>query len=78
MVYIVECSDGSLYTGITVDLKRRIERHNNGEGARYTRSRRPVKLVWSESHKSESSVRKREAEIKRWPRAKKIQTIIPG
>ena len=74
-VYLVECSDGSLYTGITVDLDNRIKTHNNGRGARYTRSRLPVKLVWSENHKTESAVRKREAEIKKWPREKKTELV---
>ena len=73
--YIVECSVGSLYTGITVDLERRVDTHNSGKGARYTRSRRPVKLVWSESHVTESSARKREAEIKSWSRSNKIKLI---
>lgn len=50
-VYIVECSDGSYYTGYTPDLDRRIKLHNAGKGAKYTRDRRPVKLIWSKSYK---------------------------
>ena len=75
VVYIVRCRDGSLYTGITVDVDQRIERHNVGEGAKYTRSRRPVVLVRTEKHASESKARKREAEIKSWTRDKKEQLI---
>jgi len=63
--YIVECSDSTLYTGITNDLQRRVEEHNNDEkGAKYTRSRRPVKLVYSEGFASRSEAAKREASIK--------------
>lgn len=71
VVYIVRCRDGSLYTGITVDVDQRIARHNAGEGAKYTRSRLPVVLVRTEKQAGESKARKREAEIKRWTRAKK-------
>ena len=64
--YIVECSDNTLYTGITKDLKRRVEEHNDHEkGAKYTRSRRPVILVYSERFTSRSEAAKREASIKR-------------
>lgn len=64
-VYIVRCRDNSLYTGIAIDVEKRIIRHNQGEGAKYTRSRRPVKLVWTEKHKLESKARKREIQIKK-------------
>ena len=64
-VYMVECADGTYYTGITTDLKRRIEEHNTSEkGAKYTRARRPVKLVYSEGHPDKSSASRREWEIK--------------
>ena len=63
-VYIAKCVDGSLYTGITTDLKRRIATHNAGSGARYTRSRRPVELVYSESAADRSSASRREYAIK--------------
>jgi len=63
-VYLVRCRDGSLYAGITTDIIRRVREHNSGSGAKYTRSRRPVMLVWSEAKRSESYARKREAEIK--------------
>ncbi len=74
-VYILRCKDKSLYTGITTDLKNRVLKHNQGKGAKYTRSRRPVKLVWSEKTKSESSARKKEAQIKNLTRFKKLELI---
>lgn len=64
-VYIVRCADGSLYTGIAVDVDERIKKHNAGLGAKYTRSRKPVRLVWSERVESESAARIREIEIKK-------------
>lgn len=63
-VYVVRCNDGSLYTGIALDLFARIERHNLGRGARYTRTRRPVFLVYKEYGHSKSSALKRERQIK--------------
>ncbi len=74
-VYIVKCSDGSLYTGVTTDIKRRIGEHNAGQGASYTRIRTPVSLVHNESHPNRSKALKREAEIKGWPRNKKLVLI---
>jgi putative endonuclease len=74
-VYLVRCRDGSLYTGITNDLAGRIEKHNSGKGAKYTRSRRPVELVWSEAKRNESYSRKREAELKKLTRTKKLELI---
>ncbi len=70
-VYILECGDGSYYTGITTNIEARIEKHNSGKGAKYTRSRLPVKLAHSEEHMTESSARKREIQIKKWRRGKK-------
>ncbi len=64
-VYIVSCNDGTLYTGITTDIERRIGEHNSGKGAaRYTRSRRPVRLVYREAAGSRSEAAKREYRIK--------------
>ena len=75
-VYMVRCSDGTLYTGITNDLEKRIEAHNNGkDGARYTRSRRPVKLVYSEQVESKSAAASLEYQIKKMPRSKKEKLI---
>ena len=65
-VYIVECADKTLYTGIATELERRVEEHNNSEkGAKYTRVRRPVKLVYSEEYPDRSAASKREYEIKK-------------
>jgi len=65
-VYMLECADGTLYTGITTDLQRRIDEHNHSpKGARYTRVRRPVRLVYSEEHTDRSSASKREYAIKK-------------
>jgi putative endonuclease len=75
-VYMVRCSDGTLYTGITNDLEKRIKAHNSGkDGARYTRSRRPVKLVYSEEVDSKSTAAKLEYKIKKMTRAKKMEMI---
>jgi putative endonuclease len=71
-LYIAECSDGTLYTGIARNVKQRIRQHNAGKGAKYTRGRRPVKLIYSESHKTRSSACRREHQIKQWPRIKKL------
>jgi len=74
-VYILKCKDDSLYTGITTDLEARIEAHNRGDGAKYTRGRGPVRLVWSQDDLSESQARKREYEIKQLSRAQKLELI---
>ena len=70
-VYILRCSDDSLYTGITKDLPKRIETHNQGKGAKYTRGRLPVKLVWNKAKLTESEARKEEARIKSLSRLEK-------
>ena len=75
-VYIVECSDESLYTGITNDRERRIAEHNDSKkGAKYTRNRRPVDLVYSEMLPNRSAASKREYEIKKFSRADKLKLI---
>lgn len=74
-VYIMQCDDGSLYTGITKDVDRRCQQHNAGTASRYTRSRLPVKLVYKEAHPSQSSALKREAAIKSMPRKEKLTMI---
>ena len=71
-VYILECSDRTLYTGWTVNVEKRVQEHNNGPwGAKYTRSHQPVTLVYVERCSGLSSVLKREAEIKRLPVSKR-------
>ena len=75
-VYIVECSDGTYYTGITTDIDRRILEHNYSfKSAKYTRSRRPVRLVYEESHADRSLASKREYQIKKMKRKDKILLI---
>jgi predicted GIY-YIG superfamily endonuclease len=74
-VYIVRCADGSLYTGITKDVTRRCQQHDTGTASRYTRSRRPVKLIYQESRPDQSSALKREAAIKAMSRQEKLTMI---
>ncbi|MFH1207597.1 MAG: GIY-YIG nuclease family protein [Patescibacteria group bacterium] len=74
-VYILECSDKSLYTGYTNDLQARIYRHNQGQGAKYTRARRPVVLKYFEKLRNYSNAKKREAEIQSWDRKKKLNLV---
>jgi putative endonuclease len=71
-VYIVRCSDGTLYTGWAVDVAARVKAHNAGRGAKYTRMRLPVKLVYSQELPTRAEAMKRERQIKRYPRAKKL------
>jgi putative endonuclease len=73
--YIVECSDGTLYTGYTNDLEKRIKAHNSGKGAKYTRPRLPVTLVYFEEYETKELAQSREWHIKRLTRAKKLELI---
>ncbi|MBI5155738.1 GIY-YIG nuclease family protein [Candidatus Peregrinibacteria bacterium] len=75
--YIARCSDGSLYAGTCVDLAAREARHNDGRGAKYTRSRRPVIIIYHEEFSTLSEARKREALIKTWSRERK-EGLIAG
>ncbi len=75
-LYILQCSDKTLYTGITTDVKRRIKEHNSSSlGAKYTRGRRPVRLVYSKKCKTRSSAAKAEASLKKLSRAEKMKII---
>lgn len=74
-VYIVKCNDGSLYTGYAKDVDARIAKHNDGKGAKYTKTRRPVQLVYHEVYATKSEALKREYEIKNYTRQKKLQLI---
>lgn len=74
-VYILECSDGTYYTGSTVAVTHRVLKHNQGVGAKYTRSRLPVKLIYIENHDTHSSALKREAAIKHLTRLQKKQLV---
>lgn len=78
VAYIIECTDKSLYTGITNNLERRFEQHKNGEGGRYTRSKQVSKIVYTEQFPDRSSAQKREAQIKGWTRQKKLNLINFG
>ena len=77
-VYILRCGDGSLYTGYTTDLTARFKKHSAGKGAKYTRSRLPVELVYSEECDTGHDARSRECEIKRLSRAEKLLLIGGG
>jgi len=70
--YILVCADGTLYTGWTNDLEKRLAAHNAGTGAKYTRSRRPVRLLYYEAFREKCEAQRRECEIKRLPREKKL------
>lgn len=72
-VYLLECKDGTVYTGITTDIKRRLAEHKKGTGSRYTRARKVKRLLYSEGQKDRSSASKREAEIKKMSRLEKIR-----
>ena len=75
VVYILKCADGTLYTGWTTDLERRLQAHNSGQGARYTRGRRPVRLAYREEQSDRSAAQRREAAIRRLSRADKLKLI---
>jgi len=70
-LYILECGDGSLYTGIATDVERRLEQHTSGKGAKYTRGRGPLKLVYQETCEDHSQALKREMEVKAMTRTQK-------
>jgi putative endonuclease len=74
-VYILRCGDGTLYTGATNDLARRLERHGAGKGARYTRSRLPVRLVYAEPARDRSAALRRELAVKALRRAEKLALV---
>ncbi len=73
--YLARCADASLYAGTCLDLMEREAKHNAGTGAKYTRSRSPVKIIYSESFETLSEARKREAEIKRWTKEAKEKLV---
>ena len=74
-VYVLECSDGSFYTGYTTDVERRVAEHDAGDGAKYTRGRTPVTLVYTEQFESKSAAMSREYEIKQLRRTEK-ETLV--
>lgn len=73
--YILECSDGTLYTGWTMDINKRVKIHNSGKGAKYTRARIPVTLKYYEEFETKKEAMKREYEIKKFTRKKKLELI---
>ena len=74
-LYILRCRDGSLYTGITIDVEKRLAAHNAGKGAKYTRSRKPVELVYQEQCDGHSQALRRELEIKALTKEEKLKLI---
>ena len=74
-VYLLECADHSIYTGITTDLEKRFKSHAEGTGARYTKAKKPLRILYSEKHPDRSVATKREMEIKSWARQKKLDLI---
>jgi len=74
-IYIVECKDGTLYTGWTNDIERRINQHNKGKGGKYTRSRYPVLLKYSEVFQTKTEAMRREYEIKKLTREEKLKLL---
>lgn len=76
MVYILECGDGTLYTGITIDLMRRLAAHQRGVASKYTRARLPVRVIYEEAHHSRSSALRREALIKTLTHEDKLGLIL--
>lgn len=74
-VYILLCEDGSLYTGYSNDVQHRFQDHKNGKGGHYTRSHKPIKLVYQEQFNTQSEALKRERQIKGWSREKKIKIL---
>ena len=77
-VYILQCGDRTLYTGITTELQRRLEQHNAGKASRYTRARLPVELLYSETTSNRTEAQKREYEIKQLTRREKLALINAG
>jgi len=74
-VYLLQCRDGTIYTGITTDVERRFKEHKNGKGGQYTSSRKVVKLLYTETQKDRSNALKRESKIKGWRRKKKLDLV---
>ena len=70
-IYILECEDGSLYTGITINVEERFNKHRNRKGGKYTASHKPIRIVYTETYNNRSEASKREGEIKGWSRDKK-------
>ena len=76
--YLARCSDNSLYSGFCIDLTAREARHNEGKGAKYTRSRRPIRIVYHEELSTLSEARKREVQVKSWSKIEKEKLTVNG
>lgn len=74
-VYLLECGDGSIYTGIATDVERRFQEHVRGRASRYTRARKALRILYAEEHPNRSSASKREAQIKKWSREEKLALL---
>lgn len=74
-VYVLQCIDGSLYTGATNNLEKRFSEHRDGKGGRYTRSHKPIKIIYQQKFQTKSEALKKEAEIKSWTREKKTMLL---
>lgn len=74
-LYLMLCADDSIYTGITTDIKRRFKEHQRGEGSKYTRARKAVKILYTEKFRTRSKASRREVEVKGWSRQKKLSLI---
>ncbi len=75
LFYLARCADGSLYAGTCIDVKEREAKHNEGKGAKYTRSRLPIKIMYTEEFETLSEARKREAEVKKWKKEQKEKLL---
>ena len=75
-LYILKCCDGTFYTGITTDLERRLQMHQTGKASRYTRTRRPVEMLYKEKCGDRTTALVRECEVKEWPRKKKEELVF--
>ena len=73
--YLARCNDGSLYAGTCIDVRRREDTHNKGDGAKYTRAKRPIKIIYTEQYSTLTEARRREVQVKGWVREKKEKLI---
>jgi putative endonuclease len=74
-VYILKCSDNTLYTGFTIDIEKRLQTHRSGLGSKYVRARLPVEIIYKEEFDNQGDAMRREIEIKKWSRKKKIEIL---
>jgi len=74
-IYIVECADGTFYTGFTINIEKRVKKHNSKNGAKYVRTRLPVRLIYNEEFETRIDAMRREVEIKKWSRERKMRLI---